>query len=429
MRLRPILTVIGLVVASLGSATTAADADIVRTRTLPSPLEAVTASCPGGSPDGSVAVVPSPPGIPYGWGTGSLLVRQGDADDVVGFSRAVDTLSSLSKVSVSVYDPDEYGTAWSDASTWIEVRATNGAGTFHLLWPLDLRGHATSWGSNWVYATTEGHQFREDDGGWVPVGDGTASLQEFVAQYGDGAGVVQVVRAPCYAGLTTGNPGWTPPSGLGTDTYLDAVTITLGDQNPPTYDFEDHVIGLSMTVGQTLITAGDKVRISGGVTRDGAAFSGLTVELRARPWDAAGWTKVGSAVSNSRGRVGLDVRPEQNTAYKWSYPTTRQTSPSLQIGVRPRLTLSIDDSTLHRGDTLHVRGTVRPPDRHYTAITLMRRTASGAVSLGRGYDTGNGHYRIDVVLKDRGTYKVFVTIAATKGNELGRTVTKKVTVS
>jgi hypothetical protein len=428
MRLRPTLTVLGLVIASLAVATTAADADIVRTRTLPSPLEAVTASCPSGAAGGSVAVVPSPPGIPYGWGTGSLLLRQGDADDVVGISRAVDTLSSLSKVSVSVYDPDEYGTAWSDASTWIEVRATSGTDTYHLLWPLDRLGHATSWVADWVYATTAGHVFREDDGGWVPVGDGTASLQEFVAQYGDGAGVVQVVRAPCYAGLTTGNPGWTAPSGLGADTYLDAVTITLGE-NPPTYDFEDHVFGLSMTVGQTLITAGDKVRISGGVTRDGAAFSGLTVQLLARRWDAVGWTKVASAVSNSRGRVGVDVRPEQNTAYKWSYPTTRQTSPSLQIGVRTRLTLSIDDTTLHQGDKLHVRGTVRPADRRYTTITLMRRTASGAVSLARGYDTGNGHYRIDVVLKDRGTYKVFVTIPATKGNELGRTVTKKVTVS
>jgi hypothetical protein len=428
MRLRPLLTVLGLIIASLASATTVADASIVRTRTLPPPLEAVAASCPGGATGGSVAVVASPTGIPYGYGIGSLLLRQGDADDVVGISRPLDPLSSLSKVSVSMYDADEYGTAWSDASTWIEVRATNGSGTFHLLWPLDLLGHSSSWHSDWVYANSEGHVFREDDGGWVPVGDGTASLQEFVAQYGDGAGVLQVVRAPCYAGLATGNPGWTPPSGLGTDTYLDAVTITLGDPNPPTYDFEEHIVRASMSTTRLEITAGESTKLGTGLTRDSAPYTGQKVELWKRSYQASDWVMVGTATTNSKGRAGLAVKPQHETQYEWRYPPARIKSPTLRLAVATKVTISVEDSTLHPGDKVLVKGKISPLN-DYAVPTLWRRTDSGDVKLTWTNMSGGGAFRIEKILKDKGTYRLFVTIPASRGNETGRSAIKKVTVS
>jgi hypothetical protein len=372
--------------------------------------------------------VPSPPGIPYGWGVGSLLLRQGDADDVVGISRAVDPLSSLSKVSVSMYDPDEYGTAWSDASTWIEVRATNGSGTFHLLWPLDLLGHSTSWQANWVYATTEGHVFREDDGGWVPVGDGTASLQEFVAQYGDGAGVVQVVRAPCYAGLTTGNPGWTAPDGLGTDTYVDAVSIGLGEQNPPTYDFEEHIVHESMSTSRLQITAGQSISLGTGLTRDGAPYAGQKVELWRRPYQYPDWIQVGTATTNSKGRASLDVKPTRETSYEWRYPPAKIKSPTLRLAVATKVTISVEDSTLKAGDIVVVKGVISPVN-DYAVPTLWRRTDAGDQKLSRNSMSGTGHFRVEAKLKEKGTYRLFVTIPADRGNATGQSAIKKVTVS
>lgn len=426
MRSRRAVLVLLLGALCLVAAPTAR-ASKVTTTTVPAPLEVVSTACPGGSVDGSVAVVASPPGIPYGWGVGSLLLRQGDADDVVGISRAVDTLSSLSKVSVSMYDPDEYGTAWFDASTWFEVRATNGSGTYHLLWPLDLLGHASSWQANWVYATTAGHVFREDDGGWVPVGDGTASLQEFVAQYGDGAGVVQVVRAPCYAGLATGNPGWTAPSGLGTDTYLDAVTVALGDPNPPTYDFEEHIVRASMSTTRLEITAGESVKLGTGLTRDSAPYAGQKVELWKR-YGPQSPVLVGTAVTNSKGRAGISVHPTRETRYEWRYPPAKITSPTLRLQVATKVTIGIEDSTLHPGDKVLVKGRISPVN-DFAVPTLWRRTDAGDVKLTWTHMSGGGSFRIEKKLPDKGTYKLFVTIPAVGDNTTGRSAIKKVTVS
>lgn len=423
---RPLLIALASLTALLGTVLAPAGADVVRTRTVPDSLQVVDSACAPGTPGGDVTVVTSPPGIPYPSGTGSLQLHQGDVDDVVGIGRDFALLSALTSVAVRYHDPDEYGTAWYEASTWVDIRVTTSNGTYHLLWPLDQLGHATSWGSGQLFATTPFHVRKEDDNTWVPQPD--ATVPDFVALHGDGSGVVQVVRAPCYAALTSGDPSRTPPPGIGAVTYVDRLRIAFTGEDPPTYDFEDHIVNLSMSVGQTLITAGETTTISGGVTRDGAPYAGATVELLKQRWDASGWKTVGTTVSTSKGRVALKVRPEVNTRYKWSYPDLRLTSPSLGILVRTKLTLGFEDTSLRKGGTLVARGTVLPADRRYTTITLMRRTSSGSVLVARGNDNGTGHYRISTTMKDPGTYRLFVTIPATAANERGSSVTKRVTV-
>lgn len=432
MRSRPLAVTL---VAALALATVLAGPApgvTVQTRTLPDTMQPLSDACFTGTADGSVAIVTTPVDTETATGTGSLQLRQGDPDDVVGITRPFDLLSAFHGVSARVWDADDYGTAWYDASTWVDIVVVRAGITYHLLKPWK-RDVTTPWYYTGALPQSQYHVRREDDGGWVPLASGdTTTVPDFVAQYGDGPGELRILRAPCFAAYAAGNPvGWEPPPGLGTDTYLDLVHMRFDGADDDTYDFEDHLVHLSMRVGQTLITAGDKVTISGGVTRDGARYGGLQVDLQNdNVWN---WRTVGTTTSNAKGTVSLNVKPKHNTNYRWSYHDGYVWSPSLQVKVRTRLGIDIRDSTLRRGQTLVVTGSVLPINYSYTPISLMRRTASGPVMLGKGTDNGTGFYRIEVTMKDPGTYRLFVRMPAVSSQrfgdtELGTSVTKKVTV-
>lgn len=395
----------------------------VATTTIPAPLEAITTACPGGTPGGSVVVADGPVDPHPPFGIGSLHLLQADVHDVVGVGRSFDLLSQFESVFFSLYDPDNYGTTPYDASTWLDIRVTTANGTFHLLQALEY-GYS-GWRAR-KYSTADYYSVvKEDDGGWVDRG--SLTVPAFLSQYGDGPGAVQVVRAPCYAGFLTGNPaGWQPPADLGDVTYLDWVRISFVGEDEPYYDFEEHVVRASMSTTRLEITAGDTLKLSTGLTRDSAPFAGRKVEL----WSHHGpesWVLVGTAVTNSKGRAGISVHPTRETSYEWRYPPARIKSPTLRLQVATKVSLTVEDTTLRPGDTLVAKGAISPLGR--VLVTLWRRTESGDVQLTRDSLRGGGAFRIAKVLKDKGTYKVFVTVPATSDNAAGRSVTRKVTVS
>lgn len=397
----------------------------VATTTIPAPLEVISTACPGGAPGGSVVVAEGPldPHPPFG--IGSLHLLQADVHDVIGIGRSFDLLSQFDSVFFSLYDADHYGTTSYDASTWLDIRVSVPSGTFHLLQVLNY-GYS-GWRARKYSATDLYTVAKEDDGGWV--GQGSMTVDAFRSQYGDGPGAVQVVRAPCYAGYLTGNPaGWQPPPDLGSVTYLDWVRIAFVGEDPPYYDFEEHVVRASMSTTRLEITFGDTIKLSTGLTRDSAPFAGRKVELWKRfgPQD---WVLVGSAVTNSRGRAGLSVHPTRETRYEWRYPPARITSPTLRLQVATKVSLTIEDSSLRPGDILVGEGQIRPINS--LLITLWRRTESGDVKLTTGELHGGGNFSVKARLKDKGTYKVFVTVSAASStdNSAGRSVTRTVKVS
>jgi hypothetical protein len=417
----PLLAMLAMLIVV--TAAVPGSASPVTTSTLPASLAAVSTACPGGGPAGSVAIAdgPSDPVPPFG--IGSLHLVQGDVHDVVGVGRSFDQLSRFDSVFFSLYDPDNYGTTPSDASTWLDIRVTTADATYHLLQVLDY-GYS-GWRARKYTASDSYTVVKEDDGGWVPRG--TQTVAAFLAQYGDGAGAVQVVRAPCYAGYLAGNPaGWQPPAGLGDTTYLDWVRINFAGEDEPYYNFEEHVVHASMSTPRLEITAGESITLGTGLTRDSAPYPGQKVELWKRQQGSQP-VQVGTATTNARGRAAIKVHPTRETRYEWRYPPARVTSPTLRLAVATKVTLSIDDNTLRAGDKLVARGAISPIGR--VVVTLWRQTDSGDVFVTREGLAGGGKFVIQKALKDKGTYRLFATVPATSDNAAGRSVTRKVTVS
>jgi len=97
--------------------------------------------------------------------------------------------------------------------------------------------------------------------------------------------------------------------------------------------------------------------------------------------------------------------------------------------VKAKVTLTLADSTLSPGQTLVATGRITPAKVDSVA-TLWRKTSSGPVRLRSITLTeSDGTFRITKVLNSRGTYKVYVTVPAAKGNLAGTSPIRTATVS
>jgi hypothetical protein len=423
MNVRRLLTAPAVSLLVLTAAVAPAGADTVYTATIPATMHVVSDTC-ATTASGSVTIVEGPP-VAGRMGSGSLDLHQGEVHDVVGIGRDLDLVSHLDSISFWMHDPDHSDSPTLGTATWIDVRVTLPSGTYHLLkW---VNGDV-GWQSVAMDATTGLAVVKEvDGGGWSqPTFE---SIQQFVTMTGDGPAVAQVLRAPCYRGKVLGDPaGWAPPAGLGRDTWLDAVRITATGETPTAYDFEPATQVVAMATPATTITAGGSATILGTVTDHGTLAPGVAVDLLARPWNSATWSRAGSAVSNRLGQLVLTVAPRRATDYRWSPPAPIPDSQKTRVNVRTALPLAVADATLRAGQTLVVTGRTVPA-RPGATVTLRRRTSSGAVALATGVVSATGTFRITKVLRTTGTWKVLVTIPAGDGTLAGTSVARTVTVS
>lgn len=410
---RRILTVLAAAVLALGVARPAAATTSITDLGQLAGIGASTfgGDCNTGGPAKSAAtraLLVKGPGMPT-LGTGSLALTNGVGDDFAGFEKTFDSLAAITRLSLGVQDPD--------GTTLVEIALSYDGGMSYWFLAVGLAPR-TSWQTvDLTNATWT----------WFPPGyDGSTTpdqgtIAQFVAAHGTAPGAVDVFRAPCFFGDTTTT---------GT-TFIDAFTLTSGGADNP-LDFEGTApppgTSARLTIGasRSSLTAGQAVTLTTHETVGGAAATSGNVDLYAKASGASSYTKVGSATVNGNGNASLTVRPKKTTVYQWR--AGGATSPTRTVGVRTALTITIADTTLHKGQQLVVTGRTVPAKPGFT-VTLHRRTASGTSVLGTGVVTTTGSFKITKTLKSAGTYKVYATIPAGGGNLAGTSVTRSATVS
>jgi hypothetical protein len=273
---------------------------------------------------------------------------------------------------------------------------------------------ANTWTS--VDFTTLDFDWSDGNGGSM-----TGTIAEFITAHGAGSVV----------GILGGSQCETPTAG---SVYLDNVRIGAGSDTQ-IFDFEPLIpTALTAVASKSVITNGDPVTLRTTMTGAGSPVAGGVVRLFHKPFGAASYTMLGQATTNANGVASLVAHPKKITSYQWRYDGDTQTyaagqSPIRAVGVRAKVTLSVADPTLVPGQKLIVTGLVSPAKTGFVA-TLWRKTATGKVKLASTTMVrADGTYRISKVLTNRGTYKVFVTVPAAKGNLAGTSPIRTATVS
>jgi len=221
----------------------------------------------------------------------------------------------------------------------------------------------------------------------------------------------------------------------GSTVYVDDFRVSKGGGDTQVFNFEPRLVtSASISASPQVITSGRSTTLATTLRHLTKVLPGRTMRLLAKPYGAAGYTQVGTAVTtNSNGVARKTVSPARNTTYVWYFKGDKNYrpvwSPVQYVGVKAKVTLTLADSTLHSGQTLVATGRISPAKVDKVA-TLWRRTSNGPVKLGSVTLTEtDGSYRITKVLSGKGTYKVYVTVPAAKGNLAGTSPIRTATVS
>ncbi|MEJ7891310.1 MAG: hypothetical protein WKF94_01540 [Solirubrobacteraceae bacterium] len=136
---------------------------------------------------------------------------------------------------------------------------------------------------------------------------------------------------------------------------------------------------LSCAASPVRVTFGRSTTISGRLT--GPNSGGVKVQLEEDPVPYAdGFKKVGSEVTtDNNGKFSVAVKPTVNTRYQ----AVAKSSPpvacaAVQVLVRHRVTLRVNDRTAFRGQRVRFRGAVAPADVVGRKVRIQRRTKSGS---------------------------------------------------
>ena len=136
----------------------------------------------------------------------------------------------------------------------------------------------------------------------------------------------------------------------------------------------------NITIGATPTTVkfGGSVTLAGKLTGSNNSGRPVTVEQDAFPLDA--FTNAGSATTNATGDWSLVQKPTANTRYRARSGSAD--SKTVDVMVRPAITLKLSDRTPARGQRVRVAGTLCP-EHDGVAIALQRRTAKGWRTLAK----------------------------------------------
>jgi len=202
--------------------------------------------------------------------------------------------------------------------------------------------------------------------------------------------------------------------------------------NATTLNIEQQLSSLTISRTPSTITAGGSSTVRGRINIGGGPAGGASVKLDAKPFGSSTWTNIATVTSADDGSLAKVVKPLKNTAYRWRFVETTATkgsvSSSVSVGVKTKVTASIVDAALHVGQNLVVTGGTTP-HKAGVAITLWRKTSTGSVVLARGTTHSDGTYKVAFPVNKKGTWTVFVTVAAASGNLEGRSPSRSATVS
>lgn len=129
---------------------------------------------------------------------------------------------------------------------------------------------------------------------------------------------------------------------------------------------------LSIAADHANVKFGAGVILSGKLT--GSNVAGRTVRVQDDVYPLSSFNNTGSATTNATGDWSLAVKPTANTRYRANVGKTN--SPTVDVLVRPAITLRLSDKTPKRGQRVRFSGKLCP-EHDSTAIELQRKTSSG----------------------------------------------------
>jgi hypothetical protein len=130
---------------------------------------------------------------------------------------------------------------------------------------------------------------------------------------------------------------------------------------------------LSITATPTTVKFGGTTTLAGKLTGSNVDGRNVRVDEDVFPVDSF-QGNAGNATTNATGDWTLAVKPTANTRYRASQGNTD--SPTVDVLVRPTVSLRLSDRTPRRGQRVRFRGQVCP-EHDGTDIALQRRTSSG----------------------------------------------------
>ncbi len=132
---------------------------------------------------------------------------------------------------------------------------------------------------------------------------------------------------------------------------------------------------VSMGVAPKTLTLGSSTVISGHA--NGSKAPGATVFLQAKPFGAGSYTNIAHTTASSGGNYSFRYFPTRNTQVRVVAKTAPQaTSPSVFVGVRMRVGLSVGSLHPKVGQRVRFSGIVVPAFNG-SVVMLQRRTATG----------------------------------------------------
>lgn len=129
---------------------------------------------------------------------------------------------------------------------------------------------------------------------------------------------------------------------------------------------------LTISASAATVKFGGSVTLSGKLA--GGKVDGRSVTLREDPFPVGAFTNAGNATTNATGDWSLVQNPFANTRYQAR--SGKADSPTVDVMVRPAITLAVSDRTPKRGQRVNFSGTLCP-EHDGVAIALQRRTATG----------------------------------------------------
>ncbi len=132
---------------------------------------------------------------------------------------------------------------------------------------------------------------------------------------------------------------------------------------------------VTMGVAPKTVTLGSSVAISGHA--NGSKAAGAAVTLQAKPFGFISYTNVASTTANPGGNYSFHYFPTRNTLVRVMAKTSPSaTSPSVFVGVRMRVGLSVGTTRPKAGQRVRFSGIVVPAFNG-SVVQLQRRAPTG----------------------------------------------------
>ena len=213
------------------------------------------------------------------------------------------------------------------------------------------------------------------------------------------------------------------------------VAVTVGDTSgnvagPMMWQFavsDPARLDVVVAGGAGRIVAGQSTTLRYRATSNGAPLAGATLRLTSRPGTSASFANPRIAVTDAAGEATFAVSPQFTTDYRLELVDSGTVSVARTVVVAQRVGLTAARTSLHRGATIHLSGSVLPAHGGI-ALRVQLFTRHGWATVARPLLSSRGTYSATLLPRVAGRYVFRVLAPSTPDNAAGesRSVTVRV---